>query len=720
MSFLKSPLLLTSSSERPLLQPTVSDLSWTSALADCTFTISPPTEGLFNPEEITQKLQSPGVSVCLRGGTYFLSQPLLLTGNESGTAERPVLISSAPGETARLVAGQPVPASAWTAIANPAEQARLPEAARDRVLRADLKSLGIADYGQLQRRGTYTEPDASQLHLELFQDGEALTLARYPNRHPREGWIEVQDFPEGLEGKKLQIKGDRLKSWNVDDAWVYGSWSNTWSDDTIKVASVDANEKTITLTEAPLPFGFRRDGDSPFGRFFVFNLLEELDQPGEWYLDRATGILYVYPKPSPQPPEFIVSMLENVVLFEPDAHHISLQNVVLEASRGTAARLEGHHLSLAGCVVRNAGGKGVVTTGENITLLSNDIYGTAAGGIMLDGNREKGKLYQPSHNLAQNNRIHDVNRWERYYRPAVDLEASGGQLVHNLIYNHPHMAVAFGGSDHQMAWNEIHHVVLDTEDAGAFYRGRSWINRGHEIRNNYIHHIGRYFNPVGSAQDPDAGITYGPFSQDEFGDIGIYFDDRDAGTTVVGNVIHGGTVGIWVGGGHDQKIIGNVLIKATRAGLRIDTRGLATTYCTLENYQTPDCTDEMYLKTMEHNPLEPPLSAKYPELAQKLRENRDMRLPLDNEALNNLSVNTDNIDFRLIPSQQHWIDENNDFRREQNPQISIPGDRQEPADLLTAIPTEQLQQTQVPAHFLSKVGIQPDAFRAATGELAVR
>ncbi|WP_172799722.1 right-handed parallel beta-helix repeat-containing protein [Leptolyngbya sp. O-77] len=655
--------------------------------------------------------------MCLRGGTYFLSQPLRLTGNESGTAERPVLISSAPGETARLVAGQPIPASAWTAIANPAERARLPEAARDRVLQADLKSLGITDYGQIQRRGTYTEPDTSQLHLELFQDGEALTLARYPNRHPREGWIQVQGFPEGLKGKKFQIKGDRLERWNVDDAWVYGSWSNTWSDDTIKVASIDANEKTITLTEAPLPFGFSEDEGEPFGRFFVFNLLEELDQPGEWYLNRATGILYVYPKPSPQPPEFIISMLENAVVFEPGAHHISLQNVVIEASRGTAVRLEGHHLSLRGCVVRNAGGKGVVTTGENITLLSNDIYHTAAGGIMLDGNREKGKLYQPSHNLAQNNRIHDVNRWERYYRPAVDLEASGGQLIHNLIYNHPHMAVAFGGSDHQMAWNEIHHVVIETEDAGAFYRGRSWVNRGHAIRNNYIHHIGRYFNPVQAAEDADTGIVYGPFTQDEFGDIGIYFDDRDAGTTVVGNVIHGGTVGVWVGGGHDQKIIGNILIKATRAALRIDTRGLINTYCTLENYQTPDCNDELYRKTMEHNPLQPPLATKYPELAKKLRENRDMRSPLDNQAVHNLAVNTENIDFRLIPSQQSLVDENNDFKQQNNPQISIEIDSDDPRAIVSAIPRELLRRTQVPEKFWEQVGLQEDAYRDKSGNL---
>ena len=33
-------------------------------------------------------------------------------------------------------------------------------------------------------------------------------------------------------------------------------------------------------------------GERSDGRFYFYHILEELDRPGEWYLDRKTGILY--------------------------------------------------------------------------------------------------------------------------------------------------------------------------------------------------------------------------------------------------------------------------------------------------------------------------------------------------------------------------------------------------------------------------------------------
>ena len=38
--------------------------------------------------------------------------------------------------------------------------------------------------------------------------------------------------------------------------------------------------------------------------------------------------------------------------------------------------------------------------------------------------------------------------------------------------------------------NDIHHVLLETGDAGAFYTGRDWTTQGNVLRGNFVHDIG--------------------------------------------------------------------------------------------------------------------------------------------------------------------------------------------------------------------------------------
>ena len=64
----------------------------------------------------------------------------------------------------------------------------------------------------------------------------------------------------------------------------YNYWNNI-----LPIASIDRQKREITLAgDASYPI---RPGD----RYYVRNLLEELDTPGEWYLDRKTETLYFWP-----------------------------------------------------------------------------------------------------------------------------------------------------------------------------------------------------------------------------------------------------------------------------------------------------------------------------------------------------------------------------------------------------------------------------------------
>jgi hypothetical protein len=135
--------------------------------------------------------------------------------------------------------------------------------------------------------------------------------------------------------------------------------------------------------------------------------------------------------------------------------------------------------------------------------------------------------------------------------PAVLLSGVGLRVAHNLIHDHPHCAILFGGNEHQIEFNEIHHIALETGDVGAIYTGRDWTYRGNRIRHNFIHHTG--------------GVG--------LGSMGVYMDDCVSGTEVFGNVFYKVHWAMFIGGGRDHQVVNNIFVDCDPA-VRIDGRGL--------------------------------------------------------------------------------------------------------------------------------------------------
>jgi hypothetical protein len=127
-----------------------------------------------------------------------------------------------------------------------------------------------------------------------------MTLARWPNEG---AWEQIAGVPDagatkdehgGQIGKLEEgflFSGDRPRQWkDTSDLWVHGYWSWDWANSYERVASIDFEHRLIK-TAAPFGlYGFRKGQ-----RFCFLNVLEELDQPGEWFLDRKTGVLYFWP-----------------------------------------------------------------------------------------------------------------------------------------------------------------------------------------------------------------------------------------------------------------------------------------------------------------------------------------------------------------------------------------------------------------------------------------
>ena len=527
-----------------------------------------------------------GVTVDVRGGTYQMATPLELAEVDGGMSNAPVVYRARKGEEVRLVGGRVV--IGWTQVTNPAVLARLDDSARTNVWQADLKALGVTDLGKMQSDSDWT---SSNPGLELFFDDQPMTLARWPNVGTvRVGELKVQDghVIHGQKGSKVgtfSYEGDRPKRWvGEKDVMLHGYWFWDWADQRYRVESIDTEQRVITLPAKPAhAFGYKK------GQwYYAFNLLCELDQPGEWYLDREAGVLYFWPPTgNPEHGKSIVSVLPVLVKLEKTSF-VTLRGFTLEGCRGTAVSISGgSDDQVLGCTIRNVGGSGVGASGVRHRVAGCDIYQTAQGGISLTGGDRK--TLTPAGLVAENNHIHHYSRWKPVYRAAIRLDGVGNRAAHNLIHDAPHMAIGFSGNDQVIELNEIYKVVTHSNDAGAMYCGYNWSMRGNVIRYNYLHDITGYEGK---------------------GCVGVYLDDQFSSALIFGNIFYRVSSAAFIGGGHDTTIENNIFVECTPA-IHIDARGLG--------WQS-DSTNRL-MKTVQDMPYgEEPWKSRYPVLAKMLSD----------------------------------------------------------------------------------------------------
>jgi hypothetical protein len=419
-----------------------------------------------------------------------------------------------------------------------------------------------------------------------------MTIARWPNS----GFARIVGYPEstgddhgGTLGKLtggFNYEGDRPLRWrDTNDIWVHGYWAYDWANSYEHVESIDAERRLIKTSPPYGNYGFRAGGNG--GRFYFLNILEELDEPGEWYLDRKAGVLYFWPPEQIDQSRAVVTIVETPLIHINNASYVTIRGLVLECSRGDSVRISGGSNNLvADCVIRNLGNNGVVINGgNNHGVTGCVIYETGDGGISLNGGDRK--ELTPCGHYARNNHIHHVARWSRCYAPAISMTGVGILVANNLIHHHPHCAILFWGNEHIIELNEIHHVCLETGDVGAIYTGRDYTYRGNIIRHNFIHHTG--------------GVG--------MGSMGIYMDDCVSGTQIYGNVLWKLHRAVFLGGGRDFRVENNIFVDCDPA-VELDGRGTSSA----------PVWHNMVYKTMRQrledmNWKQPPYSTRYPALA---------------------------------------------------------------------------------------------------------
>ena len=504
------------------------------------------------------KVPKGGITVWLRGGDYFRTNALELGAADSGTSKARIVWRAAKGEIVRLLGGRRLPG--FAPVTDPAVLVRLPEAARTNVVQADLEALGITGLGQMQSRG-FARP-LRPSHCELFHGGRPMTPARWPNEGEWEriaGWPDVGGAKNewGNAVGKLEegftYTGDRPRAWkDTSDLWVHGYWSWDWANSYERVAVLDLDHHLIKTAPPYGLYSFRKGQ-----RFYFLNVLEELDQSGEWLLDRGAGVLYFWPpRQEPRPsaaPEALLSLTDAPLLRLTDVSHVTFHGLILEATRSSAVEIRGGSSNrISACLIRNIGNYGVtIAGGTSHGVQACDIVDTGDGGVSMDGGDRQ--TLRPGGHFVENCHLARQGRWSKCYVPAVLMGGVGQRASHNLIEDHPHCAILFNGNDHLIEFNEIHHYALETGDVGAIYTGRDYTYRGNRIRYNFIH-------------DP-GGVG--------MGSMGVYMDDNVSGTEILGNVFHRVRRAVFLGGGRDHQVINNIFVDCNYA-VELDGRGLNT------------------------------------------------------------------------------------------------------------------------------------------------
>ncbi|MBR2982443.1 MAG: right-handed parallel beta-helix repeat-containing protein [Kiritimatiellae bacterium] len=409
-------------------------------------------------------------TVLLKGGRYMLDRGITLVAADSGSAASPLVIASAPGERAILDGGKDVEGFA--------------PCGRGEILCADLRGRGFTALESPRCWGYALSGKGEKHILDLYEDGRPGELARHPNSgFFKTVWADRTNavFRTDLSDAAEWAHEPELM------ALTYMRW--LWGDETtkIKIAAdgtmqLDTNVVRAAKTGRPVK---------------LMNSLKALDEPGEWFLDRAACRLYHWPKR--RGARVTLSQLAEPIISVKGAKHVVIRSLAMQHGMSAGIRLENcESVKILGNGLRNLG-SGISARGRDIVIAGNKMRSFARGGISACGGDRR--TLAPSGIRILKNDISDIERKVRTYCPCVQAEGVGIEIAFNHFHDCPSSAVRLEGNDMLVNSNLVENCVLESDDQGAVDIYANPTYAGIEIIGNVWRNIGRggAFVPCGQA-----------------------------------------------------------------------------------------------------------------------------------------------------------------------------------------------------------------------------
>ena len=375
-------------------------------------------------------------------------------------------------------------------------------------------------------------------------------------------------FDSGTLGAWPQSPDKRLV------VWIYEG-CGTCSNMIRPTAGIDPVRSVLRITPQEKRYGDHRIAVG--ARFFVENVREALDAPGEWYFDRRTGVIELQREPGQSgPDEAVASRLDR--LLDISADHLSFEGIAFahtayrpqqdhwyHAESHAVRLLNANRCRFVACAFLNLGGGAIVINGASRgnEILGCEVAEAGAGGGTLNSHPENLYACDPERytrepttcaNRVVGNHIHHIGRiWK--HGAGVYLQASAdNEIMHNDVHHtsrHPIIATGRCGGN-EISFNRIHHSSLETGDAGAIHTYMTFhAKEGNRIRNNIIGDV------VGMGTTQDGEILRPHYTW------GIYLDNDTDKALVRDNIVYRTVRGsAYIHGGSDNVIVNNVLVDA--------------------------------------------------------------------------------------------------------------------------------------------------------------
>ncbi len=369
---------------------------------------------------------------------------------------------------------------------------------------------------------------------QLFMNGERQVLARYPNYNENGGHWQGHAADA--------ISKERIRTWKKPaGAIVHVMHGSEWGDFHYVIIGVNP-DGTPALTG-----GQQNNRPAPMHKEYrmVENVFEELDSPGEWFLDQENHKLYYWPKTGAdiKKAKFEGVTLKCLVKIIGDeklpVKNISISGLHFEQAqrtlmekyepllrsdwtiyRGGAVFIQGaENCSINDCEFTELGGNVIFVSGYNrdVVISGNHIHDCGASGICFVGDpsavRSPSFQYSqfvvadkmdtvagPKNNwypkscIAINNLIYRTGRIEKQ-TAGIEISMSMDITVsHNTICEVPRAGINIGDGTwggHILEFNDVYNTVLESGDHGSFNswgRDRYWHPDRRTMDSLALHH----------------------------------------------------------------------------------------------------------------------------------------------------------------------------------------------------------------------------------------
>jgi len=448
------------------------------------------------------------VNVILRGGTYFLSGTVVFNQKDSGTKECPINYMAYSGEKPIISGGKRI-TGPW------------------KPYKGDIMVCKI--------------DDGKWYFRQLFANGKRQVRARIP-------YNDFYYVEEAVSGTSFRFKEGQFKRWhNLDDVEVIVFHS--WNESRLRISELNEEEKVVKFYDPKASHVIGWDGAGGPNRYYIENVFEGLQHPGDWYLDQKTGELYYWNPDDMDKLEIIAPALRQLIrieggIKEQHVQYINFSGItfsdtdwdlpeqgypdcgdvgdIVEPSAITWENAR--YCSLENGCIRNVGTHAIEITGYGNKVSGNEIYDTGSGGIIS-------RNYDKDSNIFSYNHIHQCGE---VYPSAVgiNIDDGGGVVSHNLIHDISHSGIyarhwatktqPIERANQEQAliieYNEIYDVMKNINDGGGlFVRDANII-----IRNNLIHDCYSF-----SDRCPGWGIYLGCETRDTIVENNVVYRARE-------------------------------------------------------------------------------------------------------------------------------------------------------------------------------------------------